>query len=66
MGGSCSQNEERQDAFKILTGNPTEKRPLEMPRRRCEDRIKMYLKEIVTIRRIGLIRRRGGIIEPFL
>ena len=33
-------------AFKILTGKPTEKRPLGRPRRRCEDNIKMDLEEI--------------------
>ena len=33
-------------AFKILTGNPTEKRPLGRPRRRWEDNIRMYLEEI--------------------
>ena len=33
-------------AFTILTGTPTGKRPLGGPRRRWEDNIKMYLKEI--------------------
>ena len=33
-------------AFKILTGKPTEKRPLGRPRRRWEDNIRMDLKEI--------------------
>ena len=33
-------------AFKILTGNPTGKRPLGRPRRRWEDNIRMYLEEI--------------------
>ena len=32
-------------ALKILTSTPTEKRPLEMPRRRWEDNIRMGLKE---------------------
>ena len=36
--------EEVSSAFKILTGKPTGKRPLGMPRRRCEDNIRMYLK----------------------
>ena len=31
---------------KILTGKPTGKRPLGRPRRRCEDNIRMDLKEI--------------------
>ena len=32
--------------FKILTGNPREKRPSGRPRRRWEDNIRMDLKEI--------------------
>ena len=32
--------------FKILTGKPTGKRPLERPRRRWEDNIRMDLEEI--------------------
>ena len=38
--------EEGRSAFKILTGKPTEKRPLGRPRRRWEDNIRMKLKEI--------------------
>ena len=38
--------EEGGSAFKILTGTPTGKRPLERPRRRWEDNITMDLKEI--------------------
>ena len=38
--------EEGRSAFKILTGKPTEKRPLGRPRRRWEDNIRMDLKEI--------------------
>ena len=36
--------EEGRSAFKILTGTPTEKRPLGRPRRRWEDNIRMDLK----------------------
>ena len=32
--------------MKILTGEPTGKRPLGRPRRRWEDNIRMYLQEI--------------------
>ena len=32
--------------FNILTGKPTEKRPLGRPRRRWQDNIRMDLKEI--------------------
>ena len=38
--------EEGRSAFKILTGKPTEKRPLGRPRRRWEDNIRMDLEEI--------------------
>ena len=45
MGRACSQNEGR-NAFKILTGKPTGKRPLGRPRLRWEDNIRMNLEEI--------------------
>ena len=38
--------EEGRSAFKVLTGKPTEKRPLGRPRRRWEDNIRMDLEEI--------------------
>ena len=51
-------------AFKILTGKPTGKRPLERPRRRWEDNISMDLEEI-GINVVELIRLGIGIIgEP--
>ena len=37
--------EESRSAFKILTGKSTGKRPLERPRPRWEDNIRMYLEE---------------------
>ena len=37
---------EGRSAFKILSGKPTEKRPLGRPRRRWEDNIRMELEEI--------------------
>ena len=37
--GHVARMEERRSAFKILTGKPTGKRPLERPRRRWEDNI---------------------------
>ena len=45
--GHLARMEESRNAFKILTGTPTGKRPLGRPRRRWEDSI-----------RIGLIRLR--------
>ena len=38
-------------ALTILTGTPTGKRPLRRPRRRWEDSIRMYLKEMDVITR---------------
>ena len=53
--GHVARMEEGRSAFKILTGKPTGKRPLGMPRRRWEDNINMDLEEIVSMRGIGLI-----------
>ena len=39
--GHVARMEEGRSAFKILTGKPTGKRPLRMPRRRWEDNIRM-------------------------
>ena len=44
--GHVARMEEGRSAFKMLTGKPTEKRPLGRPTRRWEDNIRMYLKEI--------------------
>ena len=38
--GHVVRMEEGRSAFKLLTGKPTGKRPLERPRRRWEDNIK--------------------------
>ena len=46
LAGHVARMEEGRSAFKILTGKSTGKRPLGRPRRRWEDNIKMYLKEI--------------------
>jgi hypothetical protein len=37
---------EKRDAYKVLVGKPEGKRPLERPRRRWEDDIKIDLREI--------------------
>jgi hypothetical protein len=41
MGGACSTNGEKKNAYRILVGKPKGKRPLEGLRRRCVDNIKM-------------------------
>jgi hypothetical protein len=46
MGGACSTNGEKMNAYRILVGKPEGKRPLERPRRRWEDNIKIDLREI--------------------
>jgi hypothetical protein len=37
---------ERRITYRILVGKPEGKCPLERPRRRCEDNIKIYIKEM--------------------
>ena len=44
--GHVARMEEDWSDFKTLTGTPTGKRPLGRPRRRCEDNIRMNLKEL--------------------
>ena len=67
MGRLCSQNGRSWEYFQnckryTSTGNI----PLERPRPRREDNIRMYLKEIGSIRGIGLFRFRIGIIGELL
>ena len=44
--GHVAKMEEGRSAFKIFTGTPTGKRPLERPRRTWEDNIRLDLKEM--------------------
>jgi hypothetical protein len=46
MGGPCSTNRERSNAYRLLVGKPEENRPLGRPRRRWVDNIKMDLGEV--------------------
>ena len=46
MGSHVARIEEGRGDYRILAGKPTGKRPLGRPRRRCEDNIRMDLKEI--------------------
>jgi hypothetical protein len=46
MGGACSTNGVKRNAYRILVGKPEEKRPLGRPRRRWEDNIRIDLREI--------------------
>jgi hypothetical protein len=48
MGGSCSTNGEKRNAYRLLVGKPEGKRPLGRPRRtsRWVDNIRMDLGEV--------------------
>ena len=46
MGRACASMEEGRGVHKVLVGKPEGKRSLERPRCRCEDNIKMDLKEV--------------------
>jgi hypothetical protein len=46
MGRTCSTNEDKRNAYRILTGKPEGKRPLGRSRRRWVDNIKMELREM--------------------
>jgi hypothetical protein len=46
MGGACSTNVDKRNAYRILVGKQKGKRPLGRPRRRWVDNIKMHLTEL--------------------
>jgi hypothetical protein len=46
MGGACSTNGDKRNAYRILVGNPEGKRPLGRPRRRWVNNIKMDFREM--------------------
>jgi hypothetical protein len=46
MGEACSTYWGRRGLYKVLVGKPEGKGPLERPRRRWEDNIKMDLQEV--------------------
>jgi hypothetical protein len=46
MGGTCSTNGEKRNAYRLLVGNLEGKRPLGRPRRRWVDNIRMDLGEV--------------------
>jgi hypothetical protein len=45
MGGPCSKNGEKRNAYRLLVGKLEGKRPLGRPRRRWVDNIMMDLRE---------------------
>jgi hypothetical protein len=46
MGGPCSTNGEKRNAYRLLVEKPEGKRPLGRPRRRWVDNIRMDLGEV--------------------
>jgi hypothetical protein len=46
MGGPCSTNGEKRNAYRLLVGKPEGRRPLGRPRRRWVDNIMMDLGEV--------------------
>jgi hypothetical protein len=61
MGGSCSTNREKRNAYRLLVGKPEGKRPLRRPRRRWVDNIGMDLGEVGwgDVDWIGLVQDRN-------
>jgi hypothetical protein len=62
MGGPCSTNGEKRNAYRLLVGKPEAKRPLGRPRRRLVDNIRMDLGEVVRgdVDWIGLAQDRDS------
>jgi hypothetical protein len=46
MGGACSTNGEKRNAYRLLVGKPEGRRPLGRPRDRWVDNIRMDLLEL--------------------
>jgi hypothetical protein len=46
VGRTCSMYGESRGAYRVLVGKPEGRRPLERPRHRWEDNIKMDLREV--------------------
>jgi hypothetical protein len=61
MGGPCSTNGEKRNAYRLLVGKPDGKRPLGRPRRRWVDNTRMDLGEVGwgDVDRIGLAQDRN-------
>jgi hypothetical protein len=68
VGGTRSTHGEGIGVYRVLVGRHEGKRPLERPRRRWEDNIKVDLRDIGSMRRTGFgwlrIRSSGGLGVP--
>jgi hypothetical protein len=60
MGGPCSTNGEKRNAYRLLVGKPDGKRPLGRPRRRWVDNITNDLGEVMWTGLIWLRIGTGG------
>jgi hypothetical protein len=60
MGGPCSTNGEKRNAYRSLVGKPEGKRALGRPRRRWVDNIGMDLGEVGWVMWTGLVWLRIG------
>jgi hypothetical protein len=61
MGGPCSTNGEKRNAYRLLVGKPDGKRPLGRPRCRWVDNIRIALGEVGwdDVDWIGLVQDRN-------
>jgi hypothetical protein len=61
MGGTCSTNGEKRNAYRLMAGKPEGRRPLGRPRRRWLDNIMVDLVEVGwgDVDLIGLAQDRG-------
>jgi hypothetical protein len=61
MGGACSTNGEKRNAYRLLVGKPEGKRPLGRPRLSWADNIRMDLVEVAwdAVDWFGLAQDRG-------
>jgi hypothetical protein len=64
--GHVASMGEGRNLYRVLVGKPEGKRPLERPRRRWEDGIKMELREIIWGVWSGFTRLRIGIVGGLL
>jgi hypothetical protein len=66
MGGPCSTNEENRNAYRLLVGKPEGKRPLERPRHRWVNNIKIDFGQIGWGSWSGLVWLRIGTTRKLL
>jgi hypothetical protein len=60
MGGPCSTNGEKRNAYRLLVGKPERKRPLGRPKCKWVDNIRMDPGEVGWVMWTGLVWLRIG------